>query len=428
MFTGELVEKIYLECSHIFFDDVDYLIKSMNNNKLVRLEFKSLTPDVFLTFELLKVNRSLKFLEIHADEFGTDFFEKLADSIMLNSSLTRLKLISNTNVNITNIFFKVVETNKGITNFSLACSSFTQPDSVLKLMASLKINTGLKKFELIYRALKHNELIAISQYLSQNVTLTNFNFVCNNMNDDASLSFARCLNKSSSLKSFGLVVLCEISEYAVNKITDSLSKNSALRKISLGLDFVDKIDAVTNITQLNYQMRKLSLKNSRFCNEGYDKIAEYLKTNQTLKSLNLSFANISTYGVTTIANALEMNQTLQKLILQFNRIDNEGATAIARMLITNQALQMLDLRVNMICDDGFTEIVNALGINQTLTRLYISHNKITNFDKFITSIKNNYTLIYIDIEHKHPVIKKILNRNNKIYQNMLFKKVKAIVA
>jgi len=208
----------------------------------------------------------------------------------------------------------------------------------------------------------------------------------------------RCLINKPLLRQLDIrSTFCKDTIRTIVEILKSGSPLTSLRIhcndfINLGNDFIN-LDDVAQAVISHSTLRVLYVRNANI------KIDTLLRENNVLQHLSIYYSNICCFDVELIARALTDNSSLECLTLDHANIDNEGLCKIIASL-KNSTIRSL----SMLGNDTNNEVCPQLE----------------------TLLEDNYTILHIDFGFSSRAIYQIFDRNNNIFKDARFKKVKHV--
>lgn len=244
----------------------------------------------------------------------------------------------------------------------------------------------------------------MSKGLLENHSLTKLDLSVNRIDSEGAKAILTALEHHKSIKF--LLLKC-------NRIGD------------VGTEIRNLLSNNTSLTSLNIRMNQMTIEH----------VAEFSRTlsyNTTLQELYLGENEIRSEGAIEILKALETNDTLKVLDLKANRISGEAE--LHRYLENNRTIEKLDLTYNQLGSEGIVAIIQSLENNQTLVKLKLNNNTANGHIEerdaltIINSLEQNETLKRLGIDDLGDAANRkliaILQRNNTIYEESRFKKIK----
>ena len=380
--------------------------------------------------EVLKINKTLVKFNLSWCLLSDDAVMALSDSLIHNNTLQELSIARS-----------------GITKFYF-----------MMIINALRLNTSLLKLDVSH--LYYGDVIGISSYLQNNVTLKELNLMSNSLTGDHVMEILKGLSMNvntalqklvishnnigdtgaAAIGSFlqcnnsSLKVLC-ISDCAIGsvgamKIAEALKVNATLQKLDISLNEVLNSDSLSDfitflkdnctINKLNLRstctwnskgiqqtviqncmkIKQLDLSYHQFNTEAIAVMCDVIKLDFTVKKLSISNCGITSSGIKRVIETLsDFNHSLKKLDVSSNNLSDDGAEAIGDYLSKSSILCELNVSQTGITILGAVKIANALEVNTTLKKLDISCNSISDDGAiaFGDRLKTNNTLVKLDL-------------------------------
>ena len=347
-------------------------------------------------FEMLRVNKSLKYLDLSDSRFLNSAAHCcIFEGLRYNTTLTHL-ILRNSGVCVSNpdtakSLTTMLQENKSLTHLNLSDNGvFSQrgascifnglqfnttlthlyiggdymirgddPDRVKSLALMLQVNKSLTYLDLSNSmGFSESEARCIFESLHQNVSLVSLNLSDTDLtvsNPDTAKSLTTMLRVNKSLTHLDLSKNTSLSDSGACCIFKGLKHNTSLVSLSL---------ASIGMTTKNPLER-------------FKALTKMLKVNMTLTQLDLS-NNSSWTGrcenVTIISNifqGLQQNTTLLELGINAMMITDGDAECIAQAMRCNRCLHTLHMRVPSISNEGLSCILDSLKFNTSLKVLHL---------------------------------------------------------
>ena len=248
--------------------------------------------------DALKVNKSLKFLNLERNKFGDSGVIALSEALKVNESLYHLRL--------------------GFNGFGVP--------GAIALSDALKVNKSLKFLTL--KSFGSNvdmddKLKALSEGLKVNKSLIYLDLDNCKMSISGATALSDALKVNDTL--FYLVLeFCHLGSSGVKALSEGLKDNKKLG-------------------YLNLKDNKITLKNDKIDWDGAEALAEALKINTSLVCLDLRNNDFNNLAVRFLSEALKVNTSLLYLNLCYNKIDNSDANFLSKALEVNTSLIYLGI-------------------------------------------------------------------------------------
>ena len=411
--------------------------------------------------DCLKINKSLKELNMSENEITSNGAKEIATAISTNTTLEKLDLscneISNDGVSFISDGLK---NNNSLQEVNISRNKITS-EGAQYISDAIRINTTLAKLDLSYNALSDDGAAAIIDSLQFNNSLQELNISKNEITSEGVTKIAQVIRVNTTLKHLDLSIN-KIVDVGANLIGDGLKSNISLQELNISYNSITNkgIKKITEAIQTSLTLQNVNISKNNISIEGLFCFMEAVKNNCVLQVVNITHNNVTRSGFTSIKQCIEnlqhpiqiyaswneINQygelvtkistscapdnieddvwsfyeydadhlvmcfseclkeddTLQELNMSNNRITNEGAKMIGEAIKVNKTLQKLDISNNSISDDGAAAISDGLKCNISLQELNMSDNQIANEGaKMIgEAIKVNKTLQKLDISGK----------------------------
>lgn len=184
------------------------------------------------------------------------------------------------------------------------------------------------------------------------------------------------------------------------KLCDFLKLNK-LEILELNLFEIsnENLELLAETLRNNLSVKKLVLDYGRLNNYHYHILTEQLKYNKNINELIIEF---STYSYNDkylyyISELLKYNHNIHNLIIK-HTFEDEELTCLSEIL-KSSSIQYLKLYNCEITDEQFDVFYNSLKNNKTLIKLDLSWNNLTNksYLKILEFLKDNITLINLNL-------------------------------
>ena len=347
-------------------------------------------------FEMLRVNKSLKYLDLShncflnsaahccifeglrynttltqlilrnsgVDVSNPDTARSLTTMLQENKSLTHLDIFNNGAFSRrgASCIFNGLQFNTTLTHLSISGDYMIRgeddPDRVKSLAQMLQVNKSLTYLDLSYiMGFSESEARCIFESLHRNVSLVSLNLNHTDLtatNPDTAKSLTTMLRENKSLTHLDLSMNTSLSDSGACCIFKGLKHNTSLVSLNLaeiGMTTKDPLKRFKSLTKM-------------------------LKVNKTLTHLNLSN---NSYGcceslsiISNIFQGLQQNTTLLELGINYMTITDGDAECIAQAMRCNRCLHTLHMRLPFISYEGFSCILDSLIFNTSLKVLYLS--------------------------------------------------------
>ena len=307
-----------------------------------------------------------------------------------------------------------------------------------------------------------DDMIAISNYLTQNKTLQELNISKNWISKEGVMGIVVACTKNrtlhklvcthNNLSKSGLAVIneyirkenaVEIFEGSWNSISSKdnclainttfhlLVMSSTRSAVSIKSYYIgERLWYLHEITDMKYKKKFIEccIKESdsiHICrtSDGIDVlrgVAEDLGINKLLPKFDISGSNMFIEGI--VISSLKINSTLIELNISNCGITKQGVTWIAEALQINETLQKLDVSLNQLCNEDAVAIGDYLENNKTLRELNVSKNWISKEGvmRIVVACTKNRTLHKLVCTHNNlsksglAVINEYIRKENAV--------------
>ena len=126
-------------------------------------------------------------------------------------------------------------------------------------------------------------------------------------------------------------------------ISEALKDNNTVTMIDLSSNQIgdEGIVAIAEGLKVNSTVTVISLNGNQIGDEGAVAIADSLKVNSTVTTVNLNRNQIGDEGAVAIADMLKVNSTVTRIDLHYSQIGDAGAVAIADALEQNPYIRIM---------------------------------------------------------------------------------------
>jgi Ran GTPase-activating protein (RanGAP) involved in mRNA processing and transport len=327
--------------------------------------------------EMLKINKTLKIINLSNNEITNDNVIILADALKENETLTHLniginKIGAKGVIEIADAIRKNKKTAiKYLDMTKMGIRSFGIPGT-RAITEMIKNNSSLKTLILRMNSISYGESELLSQVLENNETLTSL----------------------------------DLSENSIDflKISKALITNKTLSSL--------------NISKIN-----------PFGYKGWKQFGEMIGINKTLIKINLSYNKIDDPIFTFLASWLKNNKKIEFLNLSYNNIGKEGIDAISKHLKNQKFLKEIDLSKNSITNGS---MIKLLKIPPNLELIDLTGNQLLDRHKrqdgtyYFHGCKN--FAFFLDANKEQKKVKILVDKKSQQCQNDIsnFKKVSTI--
>ena len=340
---------------------------NMSNNQIIRGRKKKIIEAISVNKTLLKLDASL--MKIQDESY-------INDCLKINKSLKELNISENE-----------------ITS-----------NGAKEIATAIRVNTTLEKLDLSCNALSDDGAGAIIDSLQFNNSLQELNISKNKITSEGVKKIATAIRVNTTLEKLDLSCN-EIANDGVSFISDGFKSNNSLQEVNISRNKITSEGAqyISDAIRINTTLAKLDLSCNALSDDGAAAISDGLQFNNSLQELNISKNEITSEGVTKIAQVIRVNTTLKHLDLSINKITDDGAYVVGDGLQSNISIQELNISHNSITNKGIKKITEAIQTSLTLQNINISKNNISieGLLCFMEAVKNNCTLQVVNITHNN---------------------------
>ncbi|TPX32515.1 hypothetical protein SmJEL517_g04389 [Synchytrium microbalum] len=222
----------------------------------------------------------------------------------------------------------------------------------------------------------------------------------------------------------------KIIENLCYAIKENVTFNNTITTLDLvGLPLT--IKALVNLGKAissNASIRKLSLANCRFGDDGFKAIAPGLKSSCSIRSINVSACNLTSFSASLLAELLK-SQALRRqasrwaTTLRFSSDDLPRAAENLESIADSSPIRRVNLCCNFIGDEGCEFLADALREEIGLRALDLQFNEITTHGgrAFQQVLDFNKELVLLDLRNNlidpvlHHLMQRKIRENNEIY-------------
>ena len=398
------------------------IIEAIKVNKtLLKLDasFTKIRDEDYIS-DCLKINKSLKELNISGNMITSNGAKEIATAIRVNTTLKKLDLSCN-KISDDGVGFisDGLKNNNSLQELNISRNEITsegaqyiaeaiQVNTTQEITEAIQINSTLQNINISKNQISPEGLLYFMEAVNNNCTLQVVNITHNNVTRSGFTSIKQCIeNLQHPIQIYA-------SWNEINKSGELVTKISTCRAADNIEDDVwsfDVYDAdhlvmcVSECLKEDDTLQELSMHHNmlnfynKITSEGAKMIAEAIKVNKILKKLDINENSISDDGAAAISDGLKYNISLQELNMSNNKITSEGAKMISEAIKVNKILKKLDIHGNSISDDGAAAISDSLKCNISLQELNMSYNDITSegANMIAEAIKVNKILKKLDI-------------------------------
>lgn len=273
--------------------------------------------------EILKVNTTLKILELrnnHINTFDVDIF---ADALKKNSSVTIL---------------------------DLDCISL-KDDGLHFISQALKVNRTIQTIKLGYNQISSSGAEMLADALENNQSVVSLKLKCNNLKDE------------------GTRVLCE-----------ALKGNRFIFHLDLGLNYISPKGAkcIAELLKTNQTITSLDLQQNLIRLEGVKDLSESMKGKSSIKILNFRTNGFGVEEMEELMQMLKVNQSIRDFRMDFQVavggvLEERSGFLLSDMLKANKTLEKINLVSGMRLTENIDQaIIESLKQNHSLKEVYFA--------------------------------------------------------
>ena len=253
----------------------------------------------------LSFNRSLDQLNLDGNDIGTNGIKDLSLSLMHDCSIEVLDLGSNK----------------------------LKSDACCLLASGLASNRSVKTLELSNNRIGLKGSNALGQLLKLNGTITELNVSSNKICPQSMKHLSAGLKENTSIKELNLGHN-PIGNLGVQYLLFQLADNDSLIVLNLTMCVVTEIGAY-NLLKKN-SLKNLKLSNNNLRSDNPDNWINLITNHPSLVSLNIDYTNLSALNIGQLAAALKTNNKLIMLNVAGNQIANHGLRSLQEALHLNE--------------------------------------------------------------------------------------------
>ena len=292
---------------------------NMSNNQIIRGREKKI-------IEAIKVNKTL--LKLDASLMKMQDESCISDCLKINKSLKELNMSEN---EITSNGAKEIATairvNTTLEKLDLSCNALSD-DGVNFISDSLKNNNSLKEINISRNKITSEGAQYITDAIRINTTLVKLDLSCNALSDDGVTAVSDSLQFNISLQELNLSKN-EVTSEGVKKMGQVIRVNTTLKHLDLSINriFDDGANLISDGLKSDISLQGLNISHNGITNKGIKKITEAIQTSLTLQNVNISKNNISIEGLLHFMEAVKNNCTLQVVNITHNNVTRSGFTS-----------------------------------------------------------------------------------------------------
>jgi Ran GTPase-activating protein (RanGAP) involved in mRNA processing and transport len=245
-----------------------------------------------------------------------------------------------------------LKVNKSLKKLNLQ-GSIDDKDGLMALADALRGNRTLEELSLYFNGVDDDVAAALADALLRGVPgccgsravtgLTTLTLTQNQIHEAGAVAIGQALKGNSTLRELRLNINI-IGGAGAAAIFAALNGNKTLRILALGQSEI-KDGGASGLTSLGV-LEELDLFNCEVGDDTAVAVAKALASNTTLTKLNLGSDAVTDVGATALATALKTNKTLIDLNLACNKAGVDGVTALGEALRVNCTMRKLDVGYN----------------------------------------------------------------------------------
>lgn len=369
-------------------DIADVIEKNRYNLVSLSIGFNNIRSCANSILRSLQKVAHLVHLNLSGNYLTDNVAENLASVIKANKYLEALRIGSNDFHDLKSSIGVILQALKGISNLKILDISNNNFSSdcgevVEDLALVINNNCYLEELNLSGNHLQlHSSNFVIMQTLKKIANLKRLNLNCNKISNEVGEHLADVIASNIQLEELSLSH--NNLQFAINRILQSLSIITHLRKLSLNSTNISGLSTagyLTEVIKSNTCLEELRLGNNGF-HSSANIILQALQKNSNLKRLDLNNNNMSSEVGGLLAGVIKCNSSLSDLRLGFNKLISSGV-AIGQALQIISTLKVLHLSGNSMPESAAETLAAAIKTNNGLEDLRVSSN---NFHRSIFEI------------------------------------------
>ena len=301
----------------------DNTLQDLNlSQSLLSIEITS--DEAKMIGEAIKVNKTLKKLDVYHNSISDDGAAAISDGLKCNISLQELNMSLN---KITSegakMIGEAIKMNKILQKLDI-CSNSISDDGAAAISDGLKCNISLQELNMSLNKITSEGAKMIGEAIKVNTTLQKLNIANNSISDDGAAAISDGLKCNISLQELD-TSYNNITSKGAKMIAEAIKVNKTLQKLNIANSIYDYgADAISDGLKCNISLQELDMSYNNITSEGAKMIAEAIKVNTTLHTLYLSQYNNDALSVNmTVLTAVYHNNTLMTLTLPFVHGDDK---------------------------------------------------------------------------------------------------------
>ena len=413
------------------------IVKAIAINKtLQKLDASFTKIYVGLTSDFIKIDKSLKELNISNNNITSNGAKEIATAIRVNTTLEKLDISCNSLSDEGATFISNgLKNNISLQELNISRNKITS-EGTKEITKAIQINSILHNINISKNYISTEGLLYFMEAVKNNCTLQVVNITHNNVTRSGFTSIKQCIKDLqhsvqiivswNEIKEGGALVakittscapdnieedVWSFDEYDADHLvlclSECLKEDDTVQKVDLNNSYSNNSITsegaikIVEAIQVNKTLKELDIGGNDISDDGAAAISDALKSNNSLQILDMSSNKTTSEGAFKIAEAIKVNKTLHKLNINNNNISDDGAAAISDALKSNNSLQILDMSYNKITSEGAKSIAEAIKVNKTLFTLYLYQSDIDNKISFnmsvLTAVHHNNTLMTLKL-------------------------------
>ena len=265
-----------------------------------------------------------------------DLFHKVSNSVgfLDLNGINKIQKITDENLIVICEALKINSTLKEI-NIS---NNLFGDEGTKYLSGYLSMNPSLFLINLSVNDIRQSGMKHLSNALRLNSTLKEIYFFQNRIGDEGVKYLSECLKVNCCLSKINLCHT-EINAKGVKYLSEALKINTSLKSINLGSnDFGDEgLNHLSEALKLNNSLTETILFATKIGKIGMKHFLESLQQNNSLKDINISLNNSCVdFPFKIIFDSLRMNSSLTRFIHPFKFLSNNKKTIVEQLVCCNK--------------------------------------------------------------------------------------------
>jgi len=272
-----------------------------------------------------------------------------------------------------------------------------------KVFESIKINSNIRYLIIVSCRIPAFSLSYFSRILSQlshDRSLLNIEIRNCELDNVGSSSFSTALSTNAPIQSLKLIHT-NLDDEGCEKIILSIENNIYLETLDISNNYTRDISiaALSRALQINRTIKAIYISIDEGCDDTFALETILKEKSSSLRDLHFIGTSISKRLFSTLCNNLGYSQNLTTLSLQYLELESDSAMILSKALDTCVSLKMLDLSNNFITVTGACYLAIALQHKSKLNILNLSGNIIGNqgFWAISHALQNNKHLSELNV-------------------------------